>query len=77
MTYLIEKDVPTPSPRAIPTKNGFKYPFAKMKVGDSFFSGVDPINRISVSLALFHKKNPTKRFTCRKVEGGARIWRIK
>jgi hypothetical protein len=76
MTYAIEKGIPAPDLRLVRKKLA-KYPFAKMRVGDSFFSILDSTKRISPSIAAFYKKNPTKRFTCRKVEGGTRVWRIK
>jgi hypothetical protein len=74
MTFPIEKNIPVP---AFVAKKQPKYPFLKMKVGDSFLSATDSCERISPSMALFHKKYPNKRFTCRKVEGGARVWRVK
>ena len=76
MTYAIEKGIPAPDLRLVRKKLA-KYPFAKMKVGDSFFSSVDSCRRISPSIAIFYKTNPNKRFTTRTVEGGTRVWRIK
>ena len=76
MTYVIEKGIPTPELRALAVRRT-KYPFAKMKIGDSFFVPNGKVNTISVSVATFHKNNKPKRFTCRTVEGGIRVWRIK
>ena len=77
MTFSIEKNIPVPDASAKKQKKQPKYPFLKMKVGDSFLSATDSCERISPSMALFHKKYPNKRFTCRTVEGGSRVWRIK
>ena len=76
MTYAIEKNIPTPELR-FPRKKTAKYPFAKMKVGDSFFVPEGKLNRISTSMAYFHNHNKPKRVTARTIEGGVRIWRIK
>lgn len=61
----IESNVPLPS----------KFPFAQMKVGDSFLAPPD-INRTSVSVSAkrFGTKHGMK-FTVRKVEQGFRCWR--
>jgi hypothetical protein len=60
----------------IPKERGNKinmYPFAEMEVGDSFLTEV---THVTGSVANFHKQNPEKKFTTRKVEGGIRVWRI-
>ena len=76
MTFKIESGVPAPAPRFIP-KRKRKYPFDQMKINDSFFVPNGKVNTISVSVAQFHQKNKPKRLTCRTVEGGVRVWRVK
>lgn len=76
MTYAIEKGIPAPDMRSVRKKLA-KYPFAKMKVGDSFFVPEGKLTRISTSMAYFHNHNKPKRVTARTIEGGVRIWRIK
>lgn len=77
--YPIEKNVAIPTIERPNRKTGaYKYPFAKMEVGDSFFV---PINRekemksVASSCSLYGKKF-SRRFTARTVHGGVRVWRI-
>jgi hypothetical protein len=64
--YKIEKDIPIPRPRR-------KYPFEDMEVGDSVFvEGKRPQDFSS----YFWRYKPMKS-TCRSLNGGTRIWRIK
>lgn len=77
--YSIEKNVAIPTIERPNRKTGaYKYPFAKMEVGDSFFV---PINRekelksVASSSSLYGSKLGRK-FTTRKVVGGVRVWRI-
>lgn len=60
----IDKGIPLPSPRQ-------KYPFDKMKVGESFFS----VKNSVVNLSSKHNKSGKAKFTCRKVKDGYRVWR--
>lgn len=62
----IEKGIPLPA----------KFPFAAMKVGDSFLVEKE-ITRTAVSVAAkrFGDKNNMK-FTVRKSEGHLRCWRL-
>lgn len=68
----IEKNVP------IPIRH--RYPFAQLEIGDSFFiSDGNPTN-INSSRTQFVRTTEIgkgRQFTCRKVEGGVRVWRIK
>ena len=61
-----------------------KYPFRKMKVGDSFFilvadracrSNIAGAARNSANMARIRDKT-VGRFSSRQVEGGVRVWRI-
>lgn len=68
----IEKNIPTPKKRS----KWQKYPFSEMEVGDSFLVGIEKRNSISTTIN-HHKKRHGGDFTCRSVEGGIRVWRIK
>lgn len=61
----------------IPIKFMRKYPFHKMAVGDSFFvpDGKWP-GRTLANAAYFYGKTTGTKFSVRKVDGGARCWRI-
>lgn len=76
MTFDIEKGVP-PLPK---TYNARKYPFSLMEESDSFFITSDDSGilqrRLTASCAGFSKRNPGKKFSVRKVDGGVRVWRI-
>lgn len=69
-----------PAPGAKPKSP--MWPFAEMRVGESFF--VDCANgeraklasRISANYAYFRKNNPKYRFRTAVQEGGVRCWRI-
>lgn len=71
--YEIEKGIPAPRS---------KYPFDHMEVGDSFLISCEPEEaprcqrRISGTISRL-KKNRSRYFVTRKVEGGVRVWRIK
>lgn len=72
MMYVIEKDVPMPKlPSALRVKGSSKYPFARMEVGDSFFSATN-----AQSAALRYGRSNNMRFSARKLEVGYRIWRV-
>jgi hypothetical protein len=66
MTIKIESGIPMPN----------KYPFFKMRVGDSFAvpKGVDR-TAVAVS-ALRHARKTGTKFTVRKTPEGYRCWRI-
>lgn len=64
----IEKDVPLP-PKWV------KYPLDQMEAGDSFLAAEEDRARISAAINRYSKRSG-KRFTCRKVDGGLRVWRI-
>ena len=68
MKFKIEHNVPQPGP---------KYPFAKMKPGDSFFfAGKENRTKIS-NAAINYGKHHGMKFMVRKIERGYRCWRIK
>jgi hypothetical protein len=70
----IEKNIPLPPERHC------KYPFEKLEIGDSFFICGGKIGSISSSKGQFIKTTAIgkdRQFTCRQIEGGVRVWRIK
>jgi hypothetical protein len=72
-TFTIDKDVPRPRPY---TSRG-RYPFAQMKVGDSFRFAKDGRARVSNAAIQFVRRHePTWKFSVRLFEGGYRCWRI-
>jgi len=87
--YEIEKGIPIPDMRRPGNKNGMGrghkiYPFANMKIGDSFV--IPPRNGINYdarrqsmlsSLRKFNKLHKTKiKITSRSSKSGLRVWRI-
>jgi hypothetical protein len=70
--YKVEKNVPIP-PKGR-TIGPYKYPFAYMEVGDSFFVKNGNPKRISVSCRGYTIRKSGK-FCCRTVPGGVRVWR--
>jgi hypothetical protein len=72
-TFTIDKDVPRPRPYT----PGGGYPFAQMKVGDSFRVGKDWRARVANAAVHFVRRHqPTWKFSVRLFEGGCRCWRI-
>ena len=74
--FKIEKNIPIP-PRA-GGRNGSKYPFRKLEVGDSTFVEGKP-SKIASALQAAAKKMPKGSFTSRAVtedgKDGLRVWR--
>lgn len=77
MTFEIRDDVALP-PKASGGKAGVsKYPFADLKVGQSFEVGADAKVAIRSALTAFRKKHKDLSFATRVVDGGGvGIWRI-
>lgn len=82
----IEKNIPMPTPRkpkSKPVGRAPKYPFKKMKVGDSFALHLKDEKENAVArgrltaAAGYQRKRYRKQFTVRNVEGGLRVWRVK
>lgn len=69
-TYKIEKGVPLPAPRE-DSATGF---MRRMEIGDSMVLD-KPIGIVS-RLAYQTAKGTGKKFTCRTVDGGVRVWRV-
>tara|TARA_Y100000310_G_scaffold276062_1_gene292960 strand:- start:398 stop:613 length:216 start_codon:yes stop_codon:yes gene_type:complete len=68
----IDKDIPVPEQR----RNGEKYPFKHMAVGDSFTLPVEYYNRVNTAMSRWHR-GTTWRFTMRNLKTEVRIWRIR
>lgn len=69
MTYEIEKDIPSPK---LNGKGKSKYPFALMKVGDSFFIQIKKPPHQIYGMAKYHKT----KVCMQKENDGYRVWRI-
>jgi hypothetical protein len=74
----IESGIPLPSEAR---GRKIKYPFATLQVGQSFLAACAPEDSrkliMSVSsLCGKHTKKTGRRYTCRVVEGGVRVWRV-
>lgn len=71
MSIEIDKGIPIPIPEA---KQGrpSKYPFGSMEVGDSFFAPSTSIGQTVSKMGKFLGR----KFICRTVEGGSRVWRV-
>lgn len=75
--YPIEKGIEPPLGGSR-TKQ-FKYPFHLMEVGDSFLipcADEATEERAYRRMAALYGRHKPKRFKCRKVDGGVRVWRI-
>lgn len=68
----IEKGVPMPN---FLGGTGYRYPWSKMEVGDSFFVTDRTSTSVSGSATAAAKRGHGK-FRCRTVEGGVRVWRV-
>lgn len=68
----IEKGIPIP-PRPSGEANA-KYPWRIMEIGDSFFIATTTPNQF-YARASEKGRRYSRCFTCRKVDGGVRIWR--
>jgi len=75
--FEIDFNVPIPSPKAVVTK----YPFAIMKIGDSFFVPNKTASEVSPHFARARRRLPGTKFACRTVVEngvkGVRVWRVK
>lgn len=53
------------------------YPFYDMRIGDSFFiEDAQNVKNARSAAWVFSKRHPGVKFSCRKSEGGWRLWRI-
>ena len=58
--------------------NGRKseYPMRTMEVGQSFLAGGKTIENVTSIVQYYQRKLAPKRFSCRTVDGGVRVWRV-
>lgn len=69
--YKIESNIPLPPARG-------RYPFADMKVGDSIFiEGKKTATVAGAAASFVHRTKRDYKFSCRKVNGGTRVWRVR
>lgn len=75
MSIEVMSGVPIPKPQR---NRNSKYPFAEMKVGDSFHVDGDPekADALLRSVSYRYGKENAVKFTVRRTESGARIWRV-
>lgn len=74
--FIVETDVPIPPGGR--ERGASKYPFASMKIGDSFPVQDDEWikRRVATSVSRWNRDNPSTKFIMRKTDNGARVWRI-
>jgi hypothetical protein len=73
-TITIDKDISLPPIGKAGSKS--KYPWVTMAVGESFFVSGVTLARFSPQVVNSQKRFKTK-YTCRSVDGGVRVWRLK
>lgn len=66
----VESTVPLPDDRP-----RLKYPFDDMQVGDSFLITEAGMVKNARSAAWMYSRRHGMKFSCRKVDGGWRVWR--
>lgn len=67
----VERGIPVPPPHNV------KWPFATMKVGESFFAPLEYVGSLRGLASSTYGKGSIRKFTVRRVEGGVRVWRTK
>lgn len=79
--FRIESNIPLPPIERTGRPRGSKYPFARMKVGDSVFFGKKSPTVVRAAIRAMRDHIKTARFATRKVTEngvtGLRVWRIK
>jgi hypothetical protein len=75
MTFVIETGVEIPGRKG--GRQGSKYPFAQMSVGQSFLVGSDvKVSTIRSAIGAFSKDKPEYKFAVRDTPEGVRVWRV-
>ena len=81
--YKVEAGIPIPAGHGL-SSEGPLYPWAEMRIGDSFFvpvsKGEDCERRRRAVLSSGYgwgNRNKGERFVTRLVDGGVRVWRAK
>lgn len=78
--FVLEDDVALVPSRAGGGRAGqSKYPFAQMKVGQSFLAGAVKAGTIRSAIGAWMKahKDDEYKFAVRETEDGVRVWRVK
>jgi hypothetical protein len=73
MEYVIEKNVPPPEMRV---SSGLTDVLRSMEVGDSILFQDLKQTGLSGFITNVCRKDPARRYTSRKIDGGTRVWRI-
>ena len=71
MKVKIEKGIP------IPKKGKLSLPWDLLGIGDSFLVDNSIKTESIQNNAQYHARKLKRKFSCRKVEDGTRVWRIK
>jgi hypothetical protein len=75
--FKIERGIPVP---LLPQFLREKMPLEKMEVGDSFFVSGNKngktIQEVKISVRNALPKKTKRRFLCRVIDGGVRVWRV-
>lgn len=76
----VDKSIPLP-PKRKRAGRPARYPFATMDADESFFVAKsakmpDPIKSLKSSVSIANKKFAPKRFELRKIDDGARVFRV-
>ena len=70
--FEIEKGIEKP---AAQKRNGIKYPWTTMAVGDSFFVPGGKLRSIKSLVHGRNRKRDGEKFSAFSVDGGVRVWR--
>ena len=72
--FKVDKKVPLPAGYNGPNR---RYPFHEMEVGDSFLIPGARVNHGVRATAYHFGRRHNMKFTCRMVDEGMRVWRVK
>jgi len=71
---MIDKNIPIPMQGI--GKGRTTYPFMEMDIGDSaYFEGQNTTGRAVSMAKKYAQRSGCRKFTCKSVDGGVRIWR--
>jgi hypothetical protein len=70
--FKIEENIPVPSK----SKDPLVQTLMLLETGESFFVPDVPMNIVTARTCYYAKKTG-KRFTCRRMMGGVRVWRVR
>lgn len=75
-TTTVSIDEGIPIPKVIKEPSRIRYPWTRLKVGDSFLMK-KPYHHAMVTVSNARKRYAPRDFVYAEVEGGCRIWRVK